>query len=60
MGYSPWGHKESGMTKQLNARARACTHTHTHTHTHIHTDVVNNHLWEVVKMPLYFSLPFFP
>ena len=26
MGYSPWGHKESDMTKQL-------THTHTHTHT---------------------------
>ena len=27
-GYSPWGHKESDMTKQLN------THTHTHTYTH--------------------------
>ena len=26
-GYSPWGLKESDMTKQL-------THTHTHTHTH--------------------------
>ena len=25
MGYSPWGCKESDMTK--------CTHTHTHTHT---------------------------
>ena len=25
--YSPWGHKESDMTEQLN------THTHTHTHT---------------------------
>ena len=29
--YSPWGHKESGMTEQLNAH----THTHTHTHTHL-------------------------
>ena len=27
-GYSPWGHKESDMTK----------HTHTHTHTHTHED----------------------
>ena len=26
-GYSPWGHKESDTTEQLN------THTHTHTHT---------------------------
>ena len=25
-GYSPWGHKESDTTKQLNM------HTHTHTH----------------------------
>ena len=25
--YSPWGHRESDMTKRL-------THTHTHTHTH--------------------------
>ena len=28
-GYSPWGHKESDMTEQLN------THTHTHTHTYM-------------------------
>ena len=28
-GYSPWGHKELEMTKQL-------IHTHTHTHTHTH------------------------
>ena len=27
VGYSPWGHKESDMTEQLN------THTHTHTRT---------------------------
>ena len=31
-GYSPWGHKESGMTEQLSMRVQ--THTHTHTHTH--------------------------
>ena len=41
VGYSPWDHKESDMTEQLN------THTHTHTesdmteqlntHTHTHT-----------------------
>ena len=30
-GYSPWGHKESGMT----------AHTHTHTHTHTHMIVVD-------------------
>ena len=43
-GYSPWGHKESDMTKHDCVRvhphtcklthARAHTHTHTHTHTH--------------------------
>ena len=27
MGCSPWGHRESDTTEQLNA------HTHTHTHT---------------------------
>ena len=26
VGYSPWGHKESDMTR--------CVHKHTHTHTH--------------------------
>ena len=29
VGYSPWGHKESDMTKPL-------THTYTGTHTHIY------------------------
>ena len=28
MGYSPWGHKESDMPKELSL-----IHTHTHTHT---------------------------
>ena len=35
-GYSPWGHKESDTTKQLNMH----THTHTHTHTQIHFGAV--------------------
>ena len=30
-GYTPWGHKESDMTKRLTLSL----HTHTHTHTHI-------------------------
>ena len=30
-GYSPWGHKELGMT----------AHTHTHTHTHTYTIAVD-------------------
>ena len=31
LGYSPWGHEELDMTKQLSALT--CTHTHRHTHT---------------------------
>ena len=30
-GYSPWGHRETGLS------TRACMHTHTHTHKHTHT-----------------------
>ena len=34
MGYSPWGHKESGMTEQLSTHTDTGTHTdNTHTHT---------------------------
>ena len=29
--YSPWGRKESDMTKPLSMRAHACTLTHTYT-----------------------------
>ena len=31
-GYTPWGHRESDMTKRLTLSLY--THTHTHTHTH--------------------------
>ena len=30
--YSPWGHKELGITERLSTHARAHTHTHKHTH----------------------------
>ena len=33
-GYSPWGHKESGIIEHTQ-------HTHIHTHTHTHTVVEN-------------------
>ena len=36
-GYTPWGHKESDMSEQLNNNKKYIyTHTHTHTHTHIY------------------------
>ena len=35
VGYSPWGHKESGITEQLSGHTHTHTHTRTHTHTHI-------------------------
>ena len=37
VGYSPWGPKESDMTKHTCARA----HTHTHTHTHTHENAMS-------------------
>ena len=36
-GYSPWSHKESDMTEQLNTHTCACARAQTHTHTHTHT-----------------------
>ena len=38
VGYSPWGHKESGMKEQLSVRA----HTHTHTHTQNPSPIIDN------------------
>ena len=32
VGYSPWGHKESDMTKRLNVCVRTYTHTDTNTY----------------------------
>ena len=39
------------MTKQLSERV------HAHTRAHTHTDVINNHLWEVVKNATLFFSP---
>ena len=47
--YSPWGHKESDMTKPLSMRAHACTLTLTHTHTHTHKFLYQS------KGPFYFG-----
>ena len=33
VGYSPWGHKELNMAKQLSILSYTHTHTHTHTQT---------------------------
>ena len=45
-GYSPWGHKESGATEQLNSDAR--THTHSCTLTHICTKM---HAYAHIRVP---------
>ena len=44
MGYSPWGHKESDMTKQLSVRV----HVHTRTHTR-----ENNLIMQCVMLSIY-------
>ena len=49
MGYSPYHHRESDVTDQVNARARARAHTHTHTHTHtlvLHSVCTNLHFYQ--------------
>ena len=49
-GYSPWGHKESDMTKRAHARTRIHTHTHTHTHINTHTHSMSEGLECVLEL----------